>query len=300
MRNVRLLQKLQDQLQSLPMSVINRVNRPGGLDLSSTFELVLNPVDHTVDFYSKVEEEKLEAYVASSENVDTSGLAIVLIVSQESDLKRQGVKSLIESMKFPIWISCPPSLVEHIINNFPGCNLLPQYEFISFTPDNYLISTDESCLHPCGTGDSIAALVHDEKFCESAIRDVYLIDLSVARCFVDEILLDRHRNGSNVTAAITTGNCGDTSTVLCAVNGCPQLLEKFLFMDAPEVFDHVHTGHLVFKANLSLDKIRWAWHRRKVVKDGTVQVHQKRYLYDITEAYDTKFVKVPRDLHILE
>jgi len=302
MRNPGFLEQLQTQLESLPLSLIKRVNRDGGLDLSSIFDLVLKPTDHTVDFYSAVDPETL-LEGTSFETPDPVGVGLVLFVTSKTDLNRDDVRKALEEKNFPVWISCPRGRIEEIRDIYPDCRLLPQYEFVALTPDNLLFSTEENCLYTCGSGDAIASLVEDEafiKFSSDPDNNIYLMDLDMSSCFIDQSLLAHHQEGSNVTASVVENYASDTCAVLCSVDGCSQLLERFLFMDSPQTFDYAHTGHIIFRANLKLDKIRWSWHRRKVIRDGTVQVHYKRYLYDFTEAYDTKFVKVSRELYTLK
>lgn len=298
MRSYNQLGQLQKSLKELPASVVDRVNKEGGLHLSSIFDLVAKPIDHAVNFYLGVPDESLSTHekVACE---DLSNVGVVLHVTCQAHLVRDDVKKFVDSCTFPVWFSCPQSFESSVSILYPKCNVLNQYEFVALTPDNLLVSNDEACLQTCGPGDAIAALVHDVAFKNSTVSDVYLIDLESARCYIDEVLLSQHRSGSNVTASVMPDAPGDCGAVLCVVDGCPQLLERFLFMNSPDLFDYTHTGHLIFRANLALDKIRWAWHRRKVAVDGKVQVQHKRYLYNITEAYDTKFVKVPRELHVL-
>lgn len=298
MRNPSFLKKLQSQIESLPPEIIERVNRGNGLCVSDVFDLALNPKNFSVDFYTPVEPPSLESPVPA---VTLKNLGVVLYTEKISDLSRSDVREIFSS-GFPIWISCPPSILQDVIEVCPANKVLIQNEFITLTPDNCLISTDENCLHTCGPGDAIASLTDNEDFklfSSNSENSIYLIDLSVSKCFIDETLLNFHSSGANVTVPVMPSVNHDKSSVLCSVNGTSQLLERFLFLDPPEEFDHTHAGHIIFRANLKLDMIRWSWHRRKVIVDAAVQVHHKRYLYDITEAYDAKFVKVPRELYTL-
>jgi hypothetical protein len=298
MRNPSFLKKLQEQLEMLSLETVERVNKGSGLCVSDIFDLTLNPRDHSVDFYCPVEPSSLEGLVLED---SLKNLGIVLYVNNSEVLERSDVKEFFNS-SFPIWLSCPSSIFEYATRIFPAENVIVQNEFIALTPDNYLTSTDDSCLYTCGPGDAIACLTENEQFkvfSRDPNNDVYLIDLETSRCFIDKSLIAAHRKGLNVTIPVMPSTPNDKSAVLCSVNGCPQLLERFLFMSPPEDFDYTHAGHLIFRANLKLDMIRWTWHRRKLAVNGVAQVHHKRYLYDITEAYDSKFVQVSRDLYTL-
>ena len=275
---------------------LTRIDRVGGFDHSKLKEIVRNPSDRSVDIYKPVDPrfvEQIDTHIPEYQETD---VGYVIYLSDKTTLQRHDVVNFIKNSG-KVWICCPPDLSENAKVSFPNAEIIQQYEFIALTPDNKIIDDVYYC---CGSADSIISLYLSDSFRDFVTRggkNVYLIDASLSLCLPDKKMIYKHvEDDSNVTVSVTRANQDDSRAVLCDVEGSPQLLESFLFYRRPLCFDLVHTGHTIFKTDLKFDKIVWNWHRRTIVSRGKADVHYKRYLYDLTEAYSTKFVKVERDV----
>jgi hypothetical protein len=225
-----------------------------------------------------------------------------LYITENSHLDRVDVIEIIESHD-NVWVCCPPELSETVRIKFKDVHVVHQYEFVALTPDNKIINDSDRMFYCCGSADSVVSLYESESFKEFVSRggeNIYVMDTSLSLCLPDRNLIRTHaQNNTKVTVTVVEGVVGDDRAVLCDVEGSAQLLESFLFYKRPEKFDLVHTGHTIFKTDLQFDKILWTWHRRKIMSRGRAEIHYKRYLYDLTEAYDTKFIKADRSVYTL-
>lgn len=280
--------------------VFNKINRRGGLSFSKLKSLIRNPIDRSVDFYKPV--DVLVDSNNDTEDCSHKTLGYLVYITENSQLDRADVIELIESQD-SVWVCCHPELSETVRVKFKDTYVIDQYEFVALSPDNKIINDSGRMFYCCGSADSVVSLCESETFKEFVSRggeNMYVMDASLSLCLPDRNLIRTHvQNNTKVTATVTEGIVSDDRAVLCDVEGSPQLLESFLFYKRPEKFDLVHTGHIIFKTDLQFDKIQWTWHRRKIMSKGTAEVHYKRYLYDLTEAYDTKFIKVDRRVYTI-
>jgi hypothetical protein len=294
MRKPGFLTRLREQLDSLTHEELERLNRHGGLSIESAIDLLLNPCPRGADVYISAHRHVQD--ITSSSELPRYG--VLLYVSEHVDLRRKDLKEFVDTCSVPLWVSYPRDRQDEVSSTFHGSVLLPQFEFLAFTPDNLLIDGDR--LRPCGSGDAIVSLIESDSY-RSFLNDggqhIYYIDLE-SRCFVDRSVLAHHTETfSNVTVPVMRYQTRDMMPALCEIDRQPQLLEEFLFLAQPECFDYVHSGHMVFKTSLRLDMIRWNWIRRKVSRNNGLETVFKRYSSDITEAYNSQFVEVSRDLH---
>lgn len=296
MRKPGFLSHLQAQLKNLTQDELFRLDREGGLKIDDAVELVLRPTSRGADIYVEVD---LSDHVLELKNDAGKNLGVLLYVSEDVNLHRKDIVEFIDNFSAPIWVSYPPHRFEEVVETFRSCVLLPQFEFIALTPDNQVLE-DENRLRPCGSGDALVSLISSDSyqaFLSNGGENIYYIDLQ-SKCFIDKQTLSYHEEKcSNVTVPVVEGKTGDRHPVLCEINRQPQLLEEFLFLSKPESFNHVHSGHIVFRTDLSLDMIRWNWIQRKSVRGNRIECEFKRYISDLTEAYDSRFVRVQRDLY---
>lgn len=296
MRKPGFLSQLQEQLKNLTQDELGRLDREGGLKIDDAIELILRPTSRGADIYVEVD---LSDHILESNRDIGENLGVLLYVSEDVNLRRKDIEEFIDRCTAPIWVSYPPHRFEEVAEIFRSCVILPQFEFLALTPDNQVLE-GENRLRPCGSGDALVSLISSDSyqnFLRSGGENIYYVDLQ-SKCFIDKQILNYHEETrSNVTVPVVEGKPGDRCSVLCEINRQPQLLEEFLFLSRPESFNHVHSGHMVFRTDLSLDMIRWNWTQRKSVRGNRIECEFKRYISDLTEAYDSQFVRVQRDVY---
>lgn len=298
MRKPGFLTHLREQIDNLTHEELVRLNNRAGLSIESAIDLMLNPCPRGADIYVGAHRHVQDLITVTSPSSFAPKYGVLLYVSEHVDLLRKDLKEFAAGCRVPLWVSYPSDRHDEVSSIFHDAVLMPQFEFLAFTPDNLLVDRDR--LRPCGSGDAIVSLIGSDsykKFLNDDGNHIYYIDIE-SRCFIDRSVLSHHvETSSNVTVPVMRFCQGDTTPVLCEIDRIPQLIEEFLFLSRPESFDYVHSGHMVFKTGLRLDKIRWNWVRKKMSRDNRLESVFRRYVSDVTEAYDSHFVVVPRDLY---
>lgn len=302
------LPRLQEQVESLPLNVLDRINRPGGMNLLNLFDLIVNPKDYTAylpddphkDSIAQINEDTSHL---GYESINDGRTALCLISDHEIE-----VETLISSYFCPInsrhlpfrkiW-TVAPNQKQCII---PNVTQIAHYESIRLTPDNLLPEDGTRLFHTCGSGDLIPALKFSgvlDEFLNEGGKYVVAIDLDSGFKGFDPRIIDHHIcNDSHITCAVTERIQGDAGALLCHTMGFDQLVEQFNFTSYIECahLSWISAGMMVFNADIEIDTSSLPWHRRKKIADKKLVIQYERSMSDLTSMFKTQFVNIQRSL----
>lgn len=305
MRPPGFLIELQRQLESLDLSILDAVNRTGGLEVSQLLDLLTKPVDHTVyepqvpDFsrcIHVVDDEDTDSFWKGKESLTSGKTLLVLVVSPELQSNLSSIEThLIQTswVKNTLLLVDPSSkdCVQELVFKLGRGNVRIIENYVTFllTPDNRLDDRDSAChLGSCGAGDLINLLRGIDLECEHVAvvdpKESTRLNLS---------LVGRHISGTKlVTVELERRDEHLSDSVFCDHAGFPQLVEKHRFSVHPnqDIFQFSGTGSYVFNTSIIQDEIKWKWHRRKLLHENRLIVKFERTLCDLTSYYQTQFV----------
>lgn len=296
------LNVLQGQLESLSIEELERVNRPGGLEIRDLLDLILKPRDHTVHLPDEVSESDLvhcedvsEETVRVGNAVLSEGTVGLVIVTDESH-DRSDVSNFLDSTFRTsngiktVWLMSNPSRPLSI----DGTRPLQHYETFGLTPINQLRLSDGSPdYHVCGSGDVVAALHHTgelDRFKAEGGKHVVVVERNLRP--PDPRLIGLHVFAQRpVTCEIKQKTPASTG-MLCEHAGIRQIVEGHRFSSQTdlETFHWAGTGTLVFDASLDFSSVVWPWHRVKRRNSSEMIVKYERYIHHLTAHFQTQFV----------
>jgi UTP--glucose-1-phosphate uridylyltransferase len=322
------LTTLQEQLEGLPLSILERVNRPGGLEVRDLIEFILKPRDFTVHAPDEVSDSSVLKYEDIDEPVrkigqeslrDGSTAFCVLAggagtrigVSKGflklpgTDTSLLGLKAIQAAGVKNFWVMTSPSnhtlVMKHVeelgLENFV---LFPQYESFRLTPDNRLHMVEGAAdLHPCGHGDLVPALKHSgilDDFRAQGGKRVMVVNVDNVFATPDPLVIGQHiTSGKPVTCEVVPRAPRDGGGILCNHAGFDQVVEQFRLSGAdPEQYRWLNTNTMIFDVDLDFDTLRWSWHRVKKSVEGKSVVQYERLLQDLTSNFQTQFIGVKR------
>ena len=157
MRTPGFLGLLQSQLESLPFSELERINRIGGVEVRDLIELLLHPKDHTVYDPCEIDTGKIftvedaeEKRLLGAESL-VSGVTAVCLIANENCLRiisGLGITALeahVLRVAFAkhLWVIVPYHLLGLFLTavekfKYRKPDILPQHESICLTPDNQI------------------------------------------------------------------------------------------------------------------------------------------------------------------
>lgn len=321
MRTPGFLIVLQDQLENLPLEVLEAVNRPGGLEIRDLMDFVLKPKDYTVDAPYEVPPEavlknekiSIDAFWLGRDSLVGGTTAHCIIADDESfeKMPRSDTTLLeLQLMKTSwvrnVWIMVSPARLgdaQRIVNSLGNDQrkIFTQYESFSLTPDNRLHEEGGApLLHACGEGDLIPALKHSgilDDFIASGGKHIIVCEGDNILGNAHPVLVGQHLLAKSiVTCEVTSRKKGDTHAILCEHGGFNQVVENFRLSshtDADE-FPLISTGTFVIDVTLDFDSVKWKWHRTKSSLNNKLVVRYKRTLCDLTSTFQTHFIETPR------
>lgn len=322
------LSTLQTQLESLPLETLERVNRPGGMEVRDLLDFILRPRDYTVDVPDDVDPDVL--YEDIEQDVTTlgrdalkdgstaycvlAGSSGTRIGSSKNFLKLPrtmtsllGLKTL-QSEGLPhVWVMANPSnrseVEEHLrALGKDDVKVFTQFESFRLTPDNSLSMSDGSPdLHPCGHGDVAMALVHSgvlEGFLKSGGKRIVVVNVDNVLGAPDPTVLGQHIiSGAPLTCEVVKKTDKDTAGgVLCRHLGVDQIVEQFRLSSEtdPQAFTWHNTNTMVVNADLDFKSVKWSWHRVKKNVGGQLLIQYERLMQDLTSHFPTQYIGVPR------
>lgn len=311
------LSQLQESLESLPLDLIERINRPGGLEISDLIDHLLKPRDNSIYEPSDVVSDRIckLSSVSNDEDPFKDGRVAYCILAGAVDEDQQPValkkfvtsqftpiqSGLSRSMDLPeVWVMTNPlhhERVESHVAEFKNVKCFKQYETVRLTPDNQLFNSQ---LSPCGSGDLIPALIDSgmlQRFIQSGGRHVQVVDVTNLASRPRRDLVDAHvSSGRPITVEVMNKRFDDRGHTLCDHQGFDIACEDSR-IDGPtraNQFSWTCTGTMVIDANLDWSRVEWDWVRSKRISRGSLVVQYERSIYDITRFFKTNFVEIER------
>lgn len=306
------LSSLQEQLETLPCDILERLTRFGGLEPSDIIQKILKPIDFTVHdpefinsnsidnkFHEDLALRKLVLDLFSKKQI---GICIDASKLSNEDIEENLSMLLFEAIgNCPVWIltsldnksKCQQFINHHKMNFF----LLDSYETLIFRPDNSIDSFDN--LKICGSGDAVACLLERDfliNFVDSGGRYVVFLDASKTQDQPDVIqMLCRHVK-SNFPSTFHVKESVENKEEPCLVRheGINQLVSPFR-ISFSDPFDGtqsrlIWTGFAVLNSDLDFTNIKWKWHRRSNRINQRITYSFQRYFEDLSETFKTNYV----------
>lgn len=315
------LSELQVQLESVPLEVLESVNRPGGFEVSDLLDSILRPKDYTVCMPHQVDLGTVKTF--EDIDVDTrkigenivadNQVAFCLLFDGTDDELPFLVKKLEASKNIQeIWLLIPPSFIPEIyliLSSLGTSNVkvMTNYETFALTPDNRLIDGFASPkLSICGRGDLIPSLQNNgilEEFVSVGGKYVYVTPVKNPLLSPDPMVLGQHVIGKKpVTCEVVDRHRFDKRDILCNHAGFDQLVgqHRLMYPADPDYFTYVGVDSYVFDANLDFNTMTFSWHRMKRTIDNKIVISYERSLNDLTFTFQTQYVKVPRTSRLMD
>ena len=326
-----LTERFRRTVQTIPEDVRKGVNNPGGLSEYKLLELILNPQDQSLDRPDQPDdvcvrtECDIEACTLEGRSVLDAGQVAFCILAGGVGTRIGEPKALLRlpdlglsllTIKLfqaigtgPIWIMTSPSLKQQIVDHVNSqigidhnrITYVEQYESYRLHPNNDVVLNDGVPeLYPCGHGDIFPALTLSgilDGFLSRGGKYVSVVNVDNLLASLDPMLVGWHiLSTSNVTCEVVERRPNDSGGFLCVDRGQPQIAESFRLRGVnQQEFKWLNTNSLIFNANLNIKPLGNSWNRvQKKVNDRLVIQHE-RLLQEITEAYDSMYVRVVRD-----
>lgn len=314
MRSPGFLLALQKQLERLDYSVLEQMNRPGGLDVRDLIDYLLKPVDYSVidsccpelSTYKNNTMSQIDAFWVGKDSLTSGQTAFVLIATPESFIVPRGfVCSILETnLMKTSWVKKTYVLVdprdrpevEKMISRLGRDNIFLIDGYLTFllTPDNCLHECDEDYyLVSCGAGDVINSVV-ESNLIEPDVKYIFVSDANNLLGCSKPALIGQHIGGKKSVTCEITSRSDKNKTFFCEHAGFNQLIESYRFLNQSDDFIYTGTETFVFNSEILKDSIMWKWHRRKVNAGGKLVVRFERTLCDLTANYQAQFIFNPR------
>lgn len=291
-RSPGFLSVLQQQLETLPLPVLEAVNRPGGLEVPDLISCLLTPSDHDVFCPPDVDSTVVKR-ISRHERTpwDTETVAAVVLVEDDVDPAKLQVSLASIPKGCPSWVLVSPRHVDDVHRG--DVDVIPHYESFRLNPGNTLRFVDGAAdLHPCGSGDLVPAAIEAgvmSEFIRAGGRHIAVVRAGVE---FNPALIGHHvTSRTPVTVEVKPRHETDHSVdVLCECLGIPQIVSSFRLTGPPTTLSWTSSGSMVFDAALDFSSLPWRWHRIRRVIDGAIVVEHVRLLQQFTEAFVTSYV----------
>lgn len=326
-----LVERYKRTIESIPELTRKLVNKPGGLSESKLLGLILNPQDQSLDSPTVPSEKavrttcEVDLCVKTGQNAIDAGHVAYCILAGGAGTRIGEPKALLRlpdlglsllTIKLfqatgngPVWIVTSPSLKQQVIDHVSTLvgidhsriTYVEQYESYRLHPNNEVIINDSGPeLYPCGHGDVFPSLVVSgilKEFLTNGGRYVSIVNVDNVLASLDAMLIGWHiLSNSKVTCEVVERLQSDSGGVLCVDRGQLQIAELFKIKGSDhQDFKWLNTNSLIFNANLNIEPLGNSWNRVQKNVGGRLVIQHERLLQEITEAYDTMYVKVDRD-----
>lgn len=318
--------------KDIPDDIRKIVNRPGGLTEDILLDLILNPQDQSLDApsppgdnivrmscdqeaCSSVGEKKLAtgkvAFCILAGGIGTRiGEPKALLRLPGIDLSLLTIKLFQAIGTGPIWIVVSPSLKNQIMEHVSAqtgvdkkrIEFIEQFESYRLHPNNDIVLINgKPDLYPCGHGDVFPALVHSgvlQKFLDDGGEIVSVSNVDNVLGGLDSVSIGWHcLSNSNVTCEVVERLNSDSGGFLCVDRRQIQIAESFRIKNINlKDFKWLNTNSIIFNANLNIKPLGSSWNRVQKNVNGRIVIQHERLLQEITEAYDSMFIAVNRNM----
>lgn len=325
------LRQLHEQLESLPASSLDRINRVNGFEVSSHVNAILNPSDYTVcdpklplvepsqsmnNSLTRLAGHKAiisgcAGLCIDAGSIDKRGALVCLRNIMAPDFTATPLSLLLNrSRQFRhVWVIVPRQFVDDVksyisqLSYTAHVKVLPHHEVMNLSSVNLLQTRGvDAELSSGGPGDVIPVLSEFGEitsFLNIGGRHICIVDCANLLANIDDDIIGQHINSQHaITCQVTTLQGETNYGVICDHVGQHQVVESFKLdfgSDRPD-FSLRSTGTFIVSAELDFSMIDWQWHRRKMTNDGTVTVVFQRYMDDLTRVFNTQFIETERSL----
>jgi UTP--glucose-1-phosphate uridylyltransferase len=324
------LAQLHSQLDAISPSLLEIVNRRGGLRTGDLLQALLQPVDHAVHMPTSPVEDLLPNYFDIPPEVTYLGAKSIkegktayCILCGGAGTRFGGTKGLVRLAKSgktllqhkieqmsevaDVWVMASPSNYEDVVSHIrtlpcaERVKVFLQFESLRLTPDNSLFFLDNMpSLYPCGHGDVIPALQESgilQDFVKRGGEHVVVVNVDNVLASPENSILGQHIAAkSPVSCEVVDKLPDEPGGVVCFTGGRLQVVEQFRMTPQTDMtqFTLLNTNTFIFDARLDFSNIQWSWHRvRRKLKDQFV-IQYERLIQDLTENFDTQYIYVPR------
>lgn len=312
------------QLEGLDLDHLNRINKAGGLEVSSLLGYIKSPPENTVSGLEAVREENIvdikdcsKSFSEGSENLTKGKTAHCIWADDDSfePFKGSYIPVLesqilrISSFVKKVWLICSPGKIEHVENflnkmRIKNVEIFPAYETFYFSPEGTLdIKNGTPNFTNHGSGDALEILYRSgrlEKFLSEGGKSVIIASANNMVGGIRSALVGNH-NLSNypVTCEIVPRKRGEAYGALAHYGGFDQIIEPFRFLsdDEEDVLKYSSTETYVINCDLDFSNFPWTWNRVRENIDNKLLIKHQRSLSSLTNHFKTMYVLDERDRH---
>lgn len=319
---------LRADINSIELGYRERHCRPGGLTESELLQLVLAPRDEVVsdlEHPSAPDVTELDAIGPDVEElgrkaIEEGSVAFVILAggsgtrlgSPKALARLPGLglsllaHKLTQAIPMQAWVMTSPQLVMPILDHLGTLNPLrlgcvfDQFESYRLSPDNRIafMAPGVPELHPTGHGDVGPALVESGVFDDSPnVKHCIIVNVDNVLASPEPRVLGHHlATGAHVTCEIVDRSGDDRSGGRLAWSaGRLQVMESFRLPDDFEDSAQLtSTNTMIVSVEALRARLQWRYHRVRKQVGSRIVVQHERLLQQYTEAFDARFVLVPR------
>jgi len=313
------------QLESLDYQYLERINRPGGLEISSLLDFSKNPPENTVaELESAIESEithidkcNSNSFTVGSEDLAHGRTAHCIWVDYDAFLPFKGAYIPVLEMQIlrissfakRAWVVCPPDKVDYIEkyiheHNIKNVEIFPSYETFYFLSNGLLDLKEGVPNFAChGSGDALETLRRSGRintFLSEGGKSIVITSANNMLGGIRNALVGHHNlNDFPVTCEIVPRKRGEKYGALAHYNGFNQVIEPFRFLNSDEenVLKYSSTETYVVNTSLDFDNFSWNWNRTKENIQNRALIKHSRFLSSLTEHFKTNYVLDRRDFH---
>ncbi|NBW09568.1 MAG: hypothetical protein EBR82_16240 [Caulobacteraceae bacterium] len=308
---------LQSMLELLPIDLLERVNREGGLQIADLLDLISAPKDYTVydpTPICDVDVVNSDMAALGDESLRTGETAVCIFAPEESLQRIPGPELSLLSLKLLqcstatcVWVVTTPSVYDEVQSHLKGLigvspRVVPQYETFLLEVNSRLKLNDNApSMVSCGTGDVIPALTHSGLLDSFGGRHIAIVNAMNALGAPVSAMVGEHITGKKpVTWEVAPREMADETPVLCEHDGIVQLVEVNRLSGVHKnAFKFTDTGCCVIRSDLQWSSVQWRWDRVRRNRDHSFSVAYQRSITDLCATFQTRFLASPRDSRYL-
>lgn len=264
MRPPGFLLHLQQDFETLPLDLLKRIDRAGGLEVQGIFDALLRPIDHTI-----CDPEPLDPAAMSTRPYAGN----VAVMTYSPDM---------------VGVACSTTEDPRRIIQ------LHHHETPLLTPQHAIHRP--ATLVPCGSGDILPMLVERgliDTWRSEGIEHLYV----TADPRVNWDLVQDHVASEAAVTCHVRPAVGSDSVLVGMHAGVGQLMSRFRIQLTDPVEDPAArlgwawSGSAVIDIRIDPAEVQHRWHRRSRVVDGQIVYSLYRAFEDVTATYRTRFVR---------
>lgn len=295
-----ILRSLLAELESVPLHILERWNRCGGLEIHGLISLISSPIDTSV--ISSDEPIELPSELSPSEQYLEAGFHSLVIGETSLCILHDGsienLRKLVDE-SYPanrIWIITPESSlgeVEMGLRETRSVEIFTSFTLPSLTPAYGIIWNDETPLsYAGGCGDLYGILSEGgtlDEFNRMGGKYILFTRSSSPRVPLHSLLSHHISSPTCITAVVGK-----------RIHGYPLLTHEGLIEENDIVGDENLTfsglGTYVLPSTLTNGEVQWEWRRVRNIVNGNITIEFHRELSQLTRILPTNYVIEPRNI----